>query len=48
MSKIQHKYFRKPHRNFVYGFEDILLINIEYYKNNLGDFANGYCVKLTF
>lgn len=36
------------HIEILYDFENILLRNIEYYKNNLGDFANGYWVKLTF
>lgn len=36
-STAQHKYsFKNPHRNFVYGFEDILLRTIEYYLKNWG------------
>lgn len=39
--------FSNPHSFFfVYDFEDKFLRNTEYYKNDLGDFANDYWVKL--
>lgn len=39
--------FSSPHSNFLCDFEDKLLRNTEYYKNNLGDFVNGYWEKFT-